>query len=169
MRLVIGRIGRPHGLAGEVTVEVRTDAVDTRYAPGALLETDPSQRGPLLVAGTRDINGRLVVTFAGVADRTAAEALRDTLLVADSASSPALGGPQEFWDHQLVGLTAVDLAGEVIGELADVLHPPGPDLLAIRRPEGTETLVPFVAALVPEVDLRGGRVVLDLPAGLLEL
>lgn len=169
MRLVIGRIGRPHGLAGEVTVEVRTDAVDTRYAPGATLETDPPERGPLRVAATRGSNGRLVVTFAGVADRDGAEGLRDTLLVADSTSSPALSGPQEYWDHQLVGLTAVDRAGEVIGELAEVLHPPGPDLLAIRRPEGTEALVPFVAALVPEVDLGGGRVVLDLPAGLLEL
>lgn len=169
MQLVIGRIGRPHGLGGEVTVEVRTDAVDLRYAPGTLLTTDPAGRGPLRVSGTRTINGRLVVAFADVADRTAAEALRDTLLVVDAASSPPLPDPQEYWDHQLIGLTAVDPAGEVIGELADVLHPPGSDLLAIRRPEGTEVLVPFVAAFVPNVDPGGGQVVLDLPTGLLEL
>ena len=169
MRLVIGRIGRPHGLAGEVTLEIRTDAADTRYAPGALLETDPANRGPLRVASTRTVNGRLVVAFAGIADRTAAEALRDTMIVADSASSPRLHGPEEYWDHQLIGLRAENPAGEVIGELADVLHPPGSDLLAITRPDGREVLIPFVAALVPEVDLRNGRVVVDPPPGLLEL
>jgi 16S rRNA processing protein RimM len=169
MRLVIGRIGRPHGLAGEVTVEVRTDCPEIRYARGSVLDVDPPQRGPLRVTSTRDMNGRLLVTFAGVADRTAAEALRDTLLVVDSASSPPLTDPEEYWDHQLIGLCAVTTTGEVIGELADVLHPPGPTVLAIRRPDESEVLVPFVAAVVPSVDLRGRRVVLDPPPGLLEL
>ncbi|MEP6462815.1 MAG: ribosome maturation factor RimM [Frankiaceae bacterium] len=169
MRLVIGRIGRPHGLAGEVTVEVRTDLPEVRFAPGAVLDVEPAERGPLRIAGTRDMNGRLLVHFDGVADRTAAEELRDTLIVVNSASSPALASPEEYWDHQLIGLQAVDTSGEVIGELADVLHPPGADLLAVRRPDGREVLVPFVAALVPHVDLAAGRVVVDPPAGLLDL
>lgn len=169
MRLVIGRIGRPHGLGGEVTVEVRTDSPEIRYAVGSVLTTDPAERGPLRVTAARLISGRLVLTLAGVEDRTAAEALRDTLLVADSASSPPLTGPQEYWDHQLIGLRAVGRSGEVLGELTEVLHPPGSDLLAITRPDGRELLVPFVAGMVPEVDIPGGRVVLDPPAGLLEL
>lgn len=142
---------------------------DLRYAAGSVLDTEPPERGPLRVAGIRDSNGRLLVQFAGVADRTAAESLRDTLLVVDSQSSPPLPDPEEYWDHQLVGLQAVDTSGAEIGELTEVLHPPGSDLLAIRRPDGREVLIPFVAAVVPRVDLAARRVVLDPPAGLLEL
>lgn len=169
MQLAVGRIARAHGIAGEVAVEVRTDDPDRRFAAGATLDTDPPERGPLTVRTTRWHAGRLLVRFAEVDDRTAAEGLRGTLLVADSASAAPTGDPEEFWDHDLVGLVAVDGAGAVVGTVSDVLHPPGGPVLVVARGEGRESLVPFVAALVPEVDLAAGRLVLTPPAGLLEL
>lgn len=169
MQLVIGRVGRAHGIGGEVTVDVRTDSPEVRFAAGARLETDPAERGPLTVRRARWHSGRLLVCFEGLTDRNAAEALRGTLLVADSSTSPAPEDPDEFWDHQLTGLSAVTTGGVVLGEVAEVAHPPGADVLVIRTPTGGELLVPFVRAIVPEVDVAGGRVVVDPPEGLLDL
>jgi 16S rRNA processing protein RimM len=169
VQLVVGRVARAHGITGEVAVDVRTDSPGTRFADGAIIETDPAERGPLTVRRTRWHAGRLLVSFEGVADRTAADALRGTLLVADSSTSPDGDDPDEFWDHELAGLRAVTTTGQVLGEVAEVAHPPGADLLVIRTPDGAELLVPFVRAIVPEVDVAGGRVVVDPPEGLLEL
>jgi 16S rRNA processing protein RimM len=168
VQLVVGRIGRAHGVGGEVSVDVRTDSPDLRFAVGATVETDPPERGPLTVTRARWHSGRLLVAFEHVADRTAAEALRGTLLVADSATSPPIED-DEYWDHQLTGLRVETRAGEQVGEIAEVLHPPGGDLLVVRRPDGGEALVPFVRAIVPTVDLDAGQVVVDPPEGLLEL
>jgi 16S rRNA processing protein RimM len=166
---VVGRIAKPHGVAGEVSVDVRTDEPDHRYACGSSLETDPDDRGPLIVERTRWHSGRLLVRFVGIADRSAAEALRGTLLVADSTTSPASEDGEEFWDHELVGLAATLGDGGVLGEVIDVLHPPGPPMLVIRRDGGSEITVPFVHEIVPTVDLVGSKVVITPPDGLLEL
>jgi 16S rRNA processing protein RimM len=169
MQLVVGRIAKAHGITGEVSVEVRTDDVEHRFAVGSSLETDPAERGPLVVERSRWHSGRLLVRFTGVGDRTAAELLRNTLLVADSGTSIAPEDDQEFWDHDLLGLAAIATDGQLLGEVTDVAHPPGPDLLVITRPDGGEMLIPFVAAIVPTVDLVGRRMVIDPPDGLLEL
>jgi 16S rRNA processing protein RimM len=169
VQLVVGRIVRAHGIGGEVAVEVRTDSPELRFAEGARVETDPPERGPLTVRRARWHSGRLLVCFEGLADRNAAEALRGTLLVADSSTSPVAEDPDEFWDHQLAGLTAVTTNGVVLGEVVEVAHPPGADVLVIGKPEGVEILVPFVRAIVPEVDLAGRRLVVDPPEGLLDL
>ena len=171
--LVVGRVGKPQGIRGEVTVEVRTDAPDERFADGAVLVTEPPERGPLRVLSRRDQNGRLMVAFEGVPDRNAAEALRDTLLLVDAATLPPTDDPDEFHDFELVGLAAELADGSRLGTLAEVLHLPGGDVLVVRRDEhgagSPEVLVPFVAAMVPVVDVPGGRVVLELPEGLLDL
>jgi 16S rRNA processing protein RimM len=169
VQLVVGRIAKAHGINGEVSVEVRTDDPERRFAVGATLETDPADRGPLQVNGTRWHAGRLLVRFAGVGDRTAAEALRSTMLVVDSATSAPPDDAEEFWDHDLLGLSASLIDGTALGEVTDVLHPPGPDLLVITRPDGTELLVPFVAAMVPTVDMAERRLAVDPPEGLFEL
>ena len=166
--LVVGRLGKPQGLRGEVTVEVRTDAPDERFADGAVLFTDPPERGPLTVEHARDHSGRLVVAFAGVPDRTAAEQLRDTLLQVDVRSLAPLDDPDEFHDWQLRGLAARLGDGTGVGTVDDVLHLPHGDVLVVARPDGTEVLVPFVRAIVPEVDLAARAVVLDPPPGLLD-
>lgn len=180
VELVVGRIGRPHGVRGDVTVEVRTDDPDERFAPGRVLATDPAESGPLTVEQARWHSGRLLVRFAGVDDREAAENLRGVLLVVDSADLPPTGDPDEFYDHELIGLTVVTVDGEKIGVVTEVRHL-GQDLLVIDpaardHPDGDpgdpggyggEVLVPFVAALVPEVDVAAGRIVIDPPPGLL--
>jgi 16S rRNA processing protein RimM len=169
--VVVGRIGRPQGIHGEVTVEVRTDDPDERFAAGAVLRTEPAERGPLTVESARDHSGRLVVSFAGVPDRTAAERLRDTLLLVDVADLAPLDDPDEFHDWQLRGLAAVLPDGTAVGTVDDVLHLPHGDVLAVRRATGEqpdEVLVPFVRAIVPEVDLAAGRRVVDPPPGLLD-
>lgn len=165
MQLVVGRIGRPHGVRGEVTVEVRTDDPERRFAPGAVLATDPSSAGPLTVSSKRWHSGILLLRFEGVDDRDAAERLRNTWLVIDSADVEPPEDPDEFYDHQLIGLSVVTVEGEAVGEVTDVLHH-GQDLLVVRH-AGREVLVPFVKALVPEVDLAAGRLVIDPPRGLL--
>lgn len=168
-RLTVGRIGKPQGIRGEVTVEVRTDLPELRFAAGSVLLTDPAERGPLTVESARDQNGRLVVAFAGVPDRNAAERLRDTLLLVDAADIPLSDDPDEFHDSQLIGMRAGLVDGTALGEVADVLHLPHGDVLVVRRPDGPEALVPFVRAIVPDVDVASRRLVIDPPAGLLDL
>jgi 16S rRNA processing protein RimM len=169
MQIAVGQIVRAHGIRGEVTVAVRTDEPDVRFVPGAALATDPPERGPLTVVATRWHTGRLIVTFEGVRDRNAAEDLKGTVLVLDSAQIPAPADPDEFYDHQLIGLAVVTAAGVPVGEVTDVLHH-GQDLLVVRRAPGpaADALVPFVSAIVTEVDVPSGRLVIDPPPGLLD-
>jgi 16S rRNA processing protein RimM len=166
--VVVGRIGRPHGVRGEVTVEVRTDDPELRFAPGTVLITDPADRGPLTLAGRRWHREVLLLAIEGVDSREQAEELRDTRLLVPVAELPALEDPDVFYDHQLVGLAARLSDGSPLGEVAAVRHE-GTELLVVRRPDGDEVLVPFVAAIVPTVDLAGGFLVVDPPEGLLEL
>jgi 16S rRNA processing protein RimM len=166
VQLVVGRIGRPHGVRGDVTVEVRTDDPELRFAPGTAIATDPAGRGPLVIEGRRWHKGMLLVAFEGVHDRDAAEELRGTMLVIDSADVTPPDDPDEFHDHQLIGLAVQTVAGEPVGEVEDVLHH-GQDLLVVRRKGQDDALIPFVKALVPEVDLEAGRLVVDPPEGLL--
>ena len=166
MQLVVGRIGRPHGVRGEVTVEVRTDDPELRFAEGVSIATDPAGRGPLVVEGRRWHKGVLLMAFEGVLGRDAAEELRGTMLVIDSAEVEPSDDPDEFHDHQLVGLAVETVSGEAVGEVTDILHH-GQDLLVVRRKGQDDALIPFVKALVPEVDVEGGRLVVDPPEGLL--
>ena len=165
--VVVGRVGRPHGIRGEVTVEVRTDEPQRRLGPGMTVHTEPSAAGPLTITEGRVHSGRLLLRFEGYADRGAAERLRGVLLVAEVDLAERPEDPEEFFDHQLVGLTVRTVAGELVGTVQEMVHLPGQDLLAVQLPDGTEALVPFVAELVPDVDVEAGMVVVDLPPGLL--
>ena len=169
LRLVVGRIGKAHGIKGEVTVEVRTDDPDLRFAAGAELLTEPAARGPLTVSRGRVQGGRLVLSFEGVHDRNAAEALRNTMLVAEVGPDELPDDPDEYYDHQLEGLTVRTVAGEELGVVEQMIHGPAQDLFAIRRPHGGELLLPFIEEFVPEVDLERGLVIADPPEGLLAL
>ncbi|HYO40682.1 MAG TPA: ribosome maturation factor RimM [Nocardioidaceae bacterium] len=171
--VVVGRIGRPHGVKGEVSVELRTDEPGRRYADGAVLRTrtpqgvapnEPDRPARLTVLGTRWHQSRLLVTFAELPDRTTAETVRGLVLVTDVDTAESPEDPEEFYDHQLVGLTMVTTDGVEVGKVTEVVHGAGQDLLAVRADGGREVLVPFVSALVPVVDLDGGRVqVADRP------
>ena len=126
----------------------------------------------MTVEASRWHSGRLLVSFAGIEDRTGAESLRGAWLTIDAAEVPPPQDPDEFHDHQLTGLTVVTVSGELVGTVTDVLHH-GQSLLAITPAAGTsrqtDVLVPFVAAIAVEVDLAGGQLVIDPPSGLLDL
>ena len=168
MQLVIGRIGRAHGIQGQVGVEVRTDDPDGRFAVGKVIATEPPEHGPLTVAASRWHSGRLLVRFAGTDDRSAAEALRGTVLVIDVDESERATDPDEYYDHHLIGLRALTPAGLEVGTVTEVLHLPAQDVLAISRVDGVEVLVPFVADLVPVVDLDAGTLIVEPLPGLLD-
>jgi len=179
MQVTVGRIGRPHGVRGDVVVGVRTDEPELRFAPGSRLDTDPVGVGPLIVAGSRWHSGDLLVRFAEISDRTAAAELGGTWLLVDSAALGTLDDPDEFRDADLVGLSVRTVDGTVVGTVADVLHH-GQDVLAIdpagasgasgaSGARGKQILIPFVKAIVPEVDIAGGVLVIDPPEGLLNL
>ncbi len=164
MQLTVATIGRAHGLRGDVAVDLRTDVPETRLAVGAVLATVPADAGPLTVDRTRVQSGRWVVGFREVADRTAAEGLRGVELVVEVAPSDE---DDAWYPHELVGLRAERADGTVVGEVVGLERLPAQDALVVREPTGQRTLVPFVQAIVPVVDVAGGRVVLDPPAGLL--
>jgi 16S rRNA processing protein RimM len=173
VRLTVARVGRAHGIRGEVTVELRTDVPDRRFVPGVELFVDPAGSrasglpATLLLESVRDHNGVLLLGFAGVGDRTDAEVLRGVLLEADVDEADD-DEPDAWFDHQLVGLAVVDPAGRSLGEVVAVEHPGAQDRLVVRRTDGAQRLVPFVSAIVPTVDVAGGRVVVDAPPGLIE-
>ncbi len=164
-RVVVGRVGRAHGIRGDVAVQPRTDEPRRRFAVGAVVRAGERT---LTVETVREHQGRLLVGFVEVTDRTAAEALGGAVLEADVDATEQPEDPEEFYDHQLVGLRVETVDGAHVGEVLRVEHPAGQDLLVIAR-DGGELLYPFVQALVPEVDVAGGRVVIDDRPGLLEL
>jgi 16S rRNA processing protein RimM len=168
VQVTVGRIGRPHGIRGDVVVGVRTDEPELRFATGARLDTDPADLGPLVVAGSKWHSGELLVRFAGVGDRDAAAELRGTWLMVDSATIAPPEDPDEFHDADLVGLSVRTADGTPVGTVDDVLHS-GQDVLVIKSAGGREIMVPFVKPLVPDVDIPGGFLVIDPPDGLLTL
>ncbi len=168
MQLVVARIGRAHGIKGEVTVEVRTDEPELRLGPGAVLSTDPASAGPLTIATGRVHSGRLLLRFEGVHDRNGAEALRNTLLIADVDPDERPEGEDEYYDHQLIDLDVVTVDGTVVGRITEISHLPTQDLFVVERPDGTEVYVPFVQEIVTEIDLGEQRAVIDPPPGLID-
>lgn len=164
---VVARIGKPHGLRGEVTVQVHTDDPEGRFVPGAVFATEPARTGPLELASVRRHQGIYLLGFVGHSDRTAAEALRGTRLMVDE---PEEDTEDDAWrEEDLLGLTVVLTDGTPVGEVAALHLREVQDLLEVRTAGGASVLVPFVEELVPEVDEEEGRVVIDPPAGLLEL
>ncbi|WP_322919616.1 ribosome maturation factor RimM [Nocardioides renjunii] len=171
IEVVVGRIGKPHGIRGEVTLDVRTDEPDRRFAPGTTLRAEApagADRRPssLTVARARWHQTTLLVTFEELADRNAAEAVRGTVLHATIGPDETPEDPDEFYDHQLVGLDVVDLDGTHLGTVKGLVHGSAQDLLSVRSTDGRDALVPFVTALVPEVDLDARRVVVADRPGL---
>jgi 16S rRNA processing protein RimM len=166
MLVVVGRIGRPHGVRGAVTIEVRTDEPDSRFAPGSVLQCDSGAR--LCVSTSTWHSGRLLVTFDGYPDRTAVEQLRGQVLRVERSEGEHPEDPEEFYDTALVGCQVFDQDGSAIGVVADVVHLPAQDMLVLATPEERELLIPFVEAIVPTVDTAQGRIVIDPPPGLLE-
>ena len=160
MKLNVGRIGKAHGILGEATIEVRTDAAEDRFAIGAVLETE--SHGNLTVASARVHNGILLLSFDGIEDRNAIEGLRNELLYADvDIDAPGLD-KDDYHVLQLIGCKAYLVDGDEFGEVTEVLNLPGQDVLVIKS-ESAETLIPFVRQLVPIVDIKARRMTVIPP------
>ncbi len=168
--LLVGRVAKAHGIAGELTVDIHTDVPDERFVPGAVFTARLRDRSTRAVTVTtaRPHSGRLLVRFDEVPDRTAAEAMRGAQLLVDAAELPPSDDPDAFYDHELEGLHAVLTDGTAVGTVVEIARAPAGELLVLEKEDGTEALVPFVRAIVPEVDVKGRRVVIDPPEGLLD-
>ena len=163
MLVVIGRIGRAHGIRGELNVDIRTDEPERRFAAGSSVVCGDRT---LTVASARHHSGRLVVSFKEIPDRTAAETLHGRMLEAEIDPVETPDDPDEFYDHQLVGLEARS-GDAVVGTVTGIVHGPYQDTLTIDV-DGREVFVPFVTALVPVVDVLGGFVTINEVEGLLD-
>ncbi|WP_227980829.1 ribosome maturation factor RimM [Nocardia spumae] len=177
MELVVGRVAKSHGVRGELVVEVRTDEPELRFAPGSRLRGRAPRSDVVqtyTVESAREHSGRLLVRLEGVADRTAADALRGTVFLIESDDLPPSEDPDEFYDHELEGLRVQLTDGTEIGTVNEVLHSAAGELLSIRAAEGVggrggrEILVPFVTAIVPTVSIAERLIVIDPPEGLLD-
>jgi 16S rRNA processing protein RimM len=160
MRLLVGRIGRAHGILGEATIEVRTDEPDLRFAIGAKVNTD--KHGDLTIVSGRVHNGILLLGFAGITTRNQVEELRNEMMYSEVDINEPTGDDDEYHVLQLIGCIAYLESGDKFGEVTDVINLPGQDLLAIKTEEG-ESLIPFVHQLVPEVDVKNKRMLVIPP------
>ncbi|MDO5083167.1 ribosome maturation factor RimM [Arachnia propionica] len=163
--VIVGVVGRAHGIRGDVHVDVRTDEPGRRFTPGSGLRLSCGQ--VLQVERVRWDRGRLIVAFRGHPDRTAVEKLRGERLLVDVPVDELPSEPEEYFDRQLVGLQVRDAAGHGVGTITEVLHLPAQDCLSVRTSHG-DALVPFVKELVPVVDLTEGFVQVADIEGLLE-
>lgn len=188
MQVQVARIGKPHGIRGEVTVQLFTDAPEERFAPGSVLDIQnfsPSSplaqiapAGQLTVTKARWNKKILVVAFQEISNRNQAEALRETRLTFDSSSEAVTGEETEgYYEHELLDLP-VYLAADVsegylpeqpVATVTGLQTMPSQDLLILEKEDGQEILIPFVQELVPAVDLEEGYIIINPPAGLLDL
>lgn len=163
MDTVFARLGKPHGIRGEFTVEVRTDRPDERLVPGRTYSTDPDI-GSLTLKTARWHRDRLLLSFEEITDRTRAEEVRNTLILGEAAEEDE---DDAWYLDDLVDLDVYE--GETkVGTITDVTNGVAQDLLHMKHVDGHEVLIPFVTAIVPEVDLEAGRIVVTPPAGLFD-
>lgn len=160
MLLVVGRIGRAHGVRGEVTVEVRTDSPDERFKIGQILKTDPESNGPLIIESIRNNSGTLLLSFKNFNDRNAVEKLRNTLILAEVDPSQSNTSENDFHISQIVGAKVVDRNGKTLGLVKDVLSLPAQDTLVVDS-DGAEVLVPFVKSYVPVVSIERAEITVE--------
>jgi 16S rRNA processing protein RimM len=168
--LAVGRIGRAHGVGGEVRVEVMTDFPDQRFVPGRRLfvgrEGDPTPRA-VVVASVRDHRAALLVRFDIAPDRTAAEELTGQYVYIEGAEAAPLA-PDAFYQHQLMGLAVVTATGVAVGRVVGLIETGSADVLEVLAESGQMHLVPMIAAVIAAVDLDDARITITPLPGLLD-
>ncbi len=162
MQVQVARIGKPHGIKGEVTVLVLTDAPDSRFAVGAQFDVEPATIGPLTVKSSRWNKDILLLGFEGTATRNEAELLRGATLFFESDDDE---DDDAWYEHELLDLE-VRVGKSVVGKVTGLRTQAVQDLLIVEDADGDEVLVPFVDEIVPEVNIEDGYVLLTPPAGL---
>lgn len=164
MQLVVGRIGRAHGVQGEATIEVRTDDPDLRFAIGEKLTLENGNQ--LTISGFRWHNQILLLTFAGIADRNKIEELRDQLLYAEVDVNS--NTPDEYHFQQLIGCQVFLPDRSNLGEVTEIVQLPGQDLLSVKTGRG-EILIPMVKQIILSIDVAKKIIEIDPPEGLLDV
>ena len=168
MQLQVARIGKPHGIRGEVTVQVLTDAPGDRFVPGTEFVVEPASAGPLTVSSARWNKDILLLGFEEIETRNDAETLRGAKLFIETEELDEDDDDEGWYEHELVGLEA-RVGSRVVGKVAALNTMPVQDLLVVTTPGGEEILIPFVEQIVPEVNVAEGFVLLTPPDGLFEL
>jgi 16S rRNA processing protein RimM len=167
MQLQVARIGKPHGIRGEVTVQVLTDAPADRFVPGTEFVVEPASAGPLTVESARWNKDILLLAFEGIETRNQAETLRGAKLFIETEELEA-DDDEGWYEHELVGLEA-RVGSQVVGKIAALHTMPVQDLLVVEDADGKEILIPFVEQIVPEVNVAEGFVLLTPPDGLFDI
>lgn len=167
MQLQVARIGKPHGIRGEVTVQVLTDAPADRFVPGTEFVVEPASVGPLTVVSARWNKDILLLAFDGIETRNEAETLRGAKLFIETEELDE-DDDEGWYEHELVGLEA-RVGSQVVGKIAALHTMPVQDLLVVEAPDGKEILIPFVEQIVPEVNVAEGFVLLTPPDGLFDV
>jgi 16S rRNA processing protein RimM len=167
MQLQVARIGKPHGIRGEVTVQVLTDAPEDRFVPGTEFVVEPVSAGPLTILSARWNKDILLLGFEEIETRNEAETLRGAKLFIETEELDE-NDDEGWYEHELVGLEA-RVGSEVVGKIAALTTLPVQDLLTVKTPEGKEILVPFVEQIVPEVNVAEGYVLITPPPGLFDV
>jgi 16S rRNA processing protein RimM len=166
--LVVGRIGRAHGVRGELRLEILTDFPD-RFAVGERFfigPQDATSPDPVVLESVRQHRGRLLVRFDIADDRTEAQPLVGQCLLVPSGEARPLG-PDRFYHHDLIGLEVVTDSGESIGRVASILETGSADVLRVHQGE-RQHLVPMIGDIIREIDLTGRRLVITPLPGLLD-
>ncbi|MFI2566020.1 ribosome maturation factor RimM [Paenarthrobacter sp. NPDC018779] len=167
MQLQVARIGKPHGIRGEVTVQVLTDAPSERFVAGTEFLVEPASSGPLTVRSARWNKEILLLGFEEIADRNAAELIRGAKLFIETEDLDE-DGEEGWYEHELVGLQA-RVGNHTVGKVAALNTMPAQDLLVVEGQDGKEILIPFVDEIVPEVNIEEGYILITPPAGLFEI
>lgn len=167
MQLQVARIGKPHGIRGEVTVQVLTDAPADRFVPGTEFVVEPASAGPLTVESARWNKDILLLAFEQIETRNQAETLRGAKLFIQTEELDE-DDDEGWYEHELVGLEA-RVGARVVGKVAALHTMPVQDLLVVEDAEGKEILIPFVEQIVPEVNVAEGFILLTPPDGLFEI
>jgi len=166
--VLVGRVARTHGLRGQVTVNVDTDFIEDRFAPGATLWM--LRDGAPVSIVIRDAfvnNGRPVLTLEGIDSMDAAEALHGTELRVPASALRTLPAGT-YYHHELIGCTAATVDGRTVGVVRAVEGGPGAERLVIGQGRG-EVQLPLTAPIWVEIDVAGRRIVIDPPSGLLDV
>jgi len=164
VQVTVGRIGKPHGIRGEVTIEVRTDEPELRFAPGTTLRRENGS--DLIVSSFHWHSGRLLLKFLGIDTRNDAEELRNSILIVDRPDAEVPTQSGEYYDSNLKGCEVQTLSGEEVGIVTEVLHLPSQEMLVVVK-DSAEFLIPFVESIVPTIDIDKKLIVIDPPEGLL--
>jgi 16S rRNA processing protein RimM len=164
LQLVVGRIGRAHGVLGEATVQVQTDDPDVRFKVGAKLSLDNGK--DLTIRSARWHNQILLLAFDGIIDRNQIEELRDQMISAEVDITSL--SPGEYHYQQLLGCQVFLQNDELIGEVDEIVKLPGQDLLSVAK-NGKKVLIPMVKKIIISIDVSAKKIVVDPPEGLLDV